>query len=51
MAVKGPNGHKIYQQHPLQDPQKFTQIGTSWFENVRSGNPGVDVMITIFGDF
>jgi hypothetical protein len=21
-----PNGHKIYQQRPLQDPQKFTQI-------------------------
>jgi hypothetical protein len=28
-----PNGHKIYQHFPLQDPPKFTQIGNFWFEN------------------
>jgi hypothetical protein len=27
MALKRPNGHKIYQYYPLQDPPKFTQIG------------------------
>jgi hypothetical protein len=27
MAVDRPNGHKIYQHLPLQDPPKFTQIG------------------------
>jgi hypothetical protein len=27
MAVKGPNGHEIYQHFPLQDLPKFTQIG------------------------
>jgi hypothetical protein len=27
MAAKRPNGHKIYQDYPLQYPQKFTQIG------------------------
>jgi hypothetical protein len=26
MAVKRPNGHKIYQHLPLLDPPKFTQI-------------------------
>jgi hypothetical protein len=27
MAVKRPNGHKIYQHLALQDPTKVTQIG------------------------
>jgi hypothetical protein len=27
MAVKRPNGNKIYHHFPLQDLQKFTQIG------------------------
>jgi hypothetical protein len=35
-----PNGHKIYQHFPLQDPPKFTQIGMFWFENKPSGIPG-----------
>jgi hypothetical protein len=26
----------------LQDPTKFTQIGIFWFENVPSGNPGLE---------
>jgi hypothetical protein len=33
------NGHKTYQQLPLQGPSKFTQIGIFWFENIPSGNP------------
>jgi hypothetical protein len=36
---------------PLQDAPKFTQIGIFGFENIPSGNPGADVMITIFCDF
>jgi hypothetical protein len=28
-----PNGRKIDQHVPLQDPPKFTQIGSFWFEN------------------
>jgi hypothetical protein len=35
-----PNGHKIYQQCPLQDSQKFTLIGIVCFENIPFGNPG-----------
>jgi hypothetical protein len=27
MAVKRPNGHRIYEHLALQDPPKFTQIG------------------------
>jgi hypothetical protein len=34
-----PNIHTIYQHVPLQDPRKFTQIGTFCLENIRSGNP------------
>jgi hypothetical protein len=35
-----PNCHKIYQQCPLQDPQKFTLVGIFCFENIPFGNPG-----------
>jgi hypothetical protein len=36
MAVK-----YLYQHLQMQYPPKFTQIGI-WFENMPSGNPGVD---------
>jgi hypothetical protein len=39
MAVKRPNGHKIYQYLSLQDAPKFTQIGIFGFQNIPSGNP------------
>jgi hypothetical protein len=46
MAIKynkrpknGPNGYKIYQHLPLENPQKFTQIWDFCFENVPSGTP------------
>jgi hypothetical protein len=36
-----PNGHKVYQHHPLQDPPKFTQIGIFGLKMyVPAGNPG-----------
>jgi hypothetical protein len=35
-----PNGSKIYQNFPFQDPPKFTQMVIFWFENITSGNPG-----------
>jgi hypothetical protein len=34
-----PNGHKLYQHFPFQDPPKYTQIGIFGFENIPSGNP------------
>jgi hypothetical protein len=35
-----PDGPKICQHLPSQDPPKFTQIGIFSFENKPSGNPG-----------
>jgi hypothetical protein len=37
MLYNRPNGHKISQHLPLQDPTKFTQIGI--WENMPSGTP------------
>jgi hypothetical protein len=34
-----PNGHKIDQHLPLQDPPKNTKTGIFVFENMPSGNP------------
>jgi hypothetical protein len=31
--------HKIYQNLPLQDHPKFTQITIFWSDNIPSGNP------------
>jgi hypothetical protein len=40
MAVKIPDGHKIYQHLPLKDPLKLIQICIDfWSENKPSGNP------------
>jgi hypothetical protein len=36
-----PNGHKIYQHLPLQDPQKWD----FWFENIPSGNPDLKASV------
>jgi hypothetical protein len=36
-----PNGHKIYQHLPLQDPSKFTPIGIFGLKNIPSGNPAL----------
>jgi hypothetical protein len=37
-----PNDHKIFQDFPLQDPPKFTQIGIFGLKNKPSGNPDLD---------
>jgi hypothetical protein len=46
MPQNRPNGHKIYQHSPLQDPRKFTKIGffglkiyhlTIWFDTSNRG--------------
>jgi hypothetical protein len=34
-----PNGHKIYQHVPSQDPSKYTKIWIFWVEKMPSGNP------------
>jgi hypothetical protein len=40
MTKNIPNGHKIYQHLPSQDPPKYTQIGIYvGLENIPSGNP------------
>jgi hypothetical protein len=35
----------------IASPSKIYPNMDFWFENMPSGNPGVDVMITIFCDF
>jgi hypothetical protein len=37
-----PNGHKMYQHFPLQDPPKYTKIGIFGFKNIPSGKPGAN---------
>jgi hypothetical protein len=43
MAVKRPNGHKTYQDYPLQDPPKFTQI---WIFGLKTNHLATLVVVT-----
>jgi hypothetical protein len=53
MAIKyfqyRPNGHKIYQDFPLQDPPKFTKIGIFGLKtNHLATLPACDTRVTRF---
>jgi hypothetical protein len=43
MTIKYTKRPWKYQQHPLQDTRKFTQIGIFGFEIIPSGNPVIDM--------
>jgi hypothetical protein len=43
-----PNGHKVYQLLPLQDPPKFTLIGIFWFDSMPSGNPALKQELALY---